>query len=277
MGWLKRVFGGGDPADDGQPVDRQWTPPPADRGALGPVMPRPTSTDAALLAASPAGVRAYERVAYLARTESGPFGAGSGFGGQPYLPDGVDHPVCPGCQRPLSLVAQLDTASLPDGVVRGDGLVQLFYCGPGLDDPDCDPDLAAWEAFSPVHVQRLVPRGSGATSMIGTPLSPHRIVGWLTVREIPDWQELHRFGVDVGDPPDEEEPFPYAGEKLGGWPSWVQGIEYPSCPECGTEMALILQIDSERTLPTVFGDMGIGHLTQCPNHPAVLGFAWACS
>jgi hypothetical protein len=42
-------------------------------------------------------------------------------------------------------------------------------------------------------------------------------------------------------------------------------------------MALILQVDSEQTLPTVFGDMGIGHLTQCANHAAVLGFVWACT
>lgn len=27
----------------------------------------------------------------------------------------------------------------------------------------------------------------------------------------------------------------------------------------------------------VFGDMGIGHVTQCKAHPRVLAFAWACS
>ena len=36
-----------------------------------------------------------------------------------------------------ALVAQLDTANLPDGVVRGDGLVQLFYCGPVRENPSC--------------------------------------------------------------------------------------------------------------------------------------------
>ena len=29
-------------------------------------------------------------------------------------------------------------------------------------------------------------------------------------------------------------------------------------------------------LPFVFGDMGIGHITQCPEHKAVVAFGWAC-
>jgi hypothetical protein len=103
------------------------------------------------------------------------------------------------------------------------------------------------------------------------------VVGWIPVPDLPDFFEMEALGVDVGEPSDEETPFPYAGEKLGGWPRWVQGIEYPSCPGCGTRMELILQVDSERTLPTMFGDMGIGHLSQCPTHPEVLGFGWASS
>ena len=55
--------------------------------------------------------------------------------------------------------------------------------------------------------------------------------------------------------------FPHSGEKLGGWPMWVQSVEYPSCPECGAEMTLLFQIDSERNLPYMFGDVGCGHIT----------------
>jgi hypothetical protein len=83
--------------------------------------------------------------------------------------------------------------------------------------------------------------------------------------------------VDAGEPPDEVLELPYEGDKLGGWPRWVQWVEYPTCPECGATMALVLQIDSERTHPVSFGDLGIAHLTQCPNHPDVLRFAWASS
>jgi hypothetical protein len=29
-------------------------------------------------------------------------------------------------------------------------------------------------------------------------------------------------------------------------------------------------------LPFMLGDSGIGHITQCPDHPEVVAFAWAC-
>ena len=67
------------------------------------------------------------------------------------------------------------------------------------------------------------------------------------------------------------------GDKLGGWPRWIQGVEYPACPECGAEMVLVMQIDSEGNVPYMFGDCGVGHITQCPTHHHVVTFAWACS
>lgn len=178
----------------------------------------------------------------------------------------------------MTLLAQLDTTAIPPGIVRGHGLVQVFYCGPGADDPSCDAALQGWEAFAPAHVQRLVPHSTeGRTSNLGAPLPSHHVAGWLPVRDVPDYFELRALGVRVGEPPDEVEAFPYPGDKLGGWPRWVQGIEYPTCPDCGTNMALVLQIESERTLPIMFGDIGTGYLTQCLHHPTVLGFGWACS
>jgi hypothetical protein len=41
-------------------------------------------------------------------------------------------------------------------------------------------------------------------------------------------------------------------------------------------MRLVFQVDSEDNVPHMFGDAGIGHLTQCPDHKDVLGFGWAC-
>jgi len=66
------------------------------------------------------------------------------------------------------------------------------------------------------------------------------------------------------------------GDKPGGWPDWVQGAEYPACPTCGARMGLVFQLDSEDNLPTMFGDMGCGHVTQCSVHRDVLAFGWAC-
>jgi hypothetical protein len=62
------------------------------------------------------------------------------------------------------------------------------------------------------------------------------------------------------------------GDKLGGWPYWVQGIEYPCCPRCGAEMGLVFQLDSDDNLPYGFGDAGCGHITQCAEHKDVVAF-----
>jgi hypothetical protein len=70
---------------------------------------------------------------------------------------------------------------------------------------------------------------------------------------------------------------PRAGEKLGGWPAWIQGVECPTCRRCGSTMQYVLQIDSQRNIPILFGDVGTGHVSQCPNDPEELAFAWACS
>ena len=66
------------------------------------------------------------------------------------------------------------------------------------------------------------------------------------------------------------------GDKLAGYPHWVQGVEYPNCPECNRRMELAFQLDSEDHLPFMFGDVGCGPITQCPEHKEVVTFGWAC-
>ena len=39
----------------------------------------------------------------------------------------------------------------------------------------------------------------------------------------------------------------------------------------------IFQLDSEDHVPFMFGDVGTGHITQCPEHLEVVAFGWACS
>ena len=67
------------------------------------------------------------------------------------------------------------------------------------------------------------------------------------------------------------------GDKLGGWPSWVQPPEWIECPLCGRRMRLLMQIGSEHNVDWMFGDMGTGFLMQCSKHPDVLSFSWQCS
>jgi uncharacterized protein YwqG len=107
-----------------------------------------------------------------------------------------------------------------------------------------------------------------------------RIVGWAPTADLPNGEELGYAGVELEEDEEEalmERDFPRSGEKLLGWPYWVQGVEYPKCRTCGREMALLFQVDSERNLPYMFGDAGVGHVTQCPQHHAELAFGWACS
>ena len=66
------------------------------------------------------------------------------------------------------------------------------------------------------------------------------------------------------------------GDKLLGWPSWVQGVEYPRCPRCNQQMSFVFQIDSNDNLDYMFGDAGTAHVTRCSAHPDEFAFGWAC-
>ena len=70
---------------------------------------------------------------------------------------------------------------------------------------------------------------------------------------------------------------PIDQDKLFGWPYWIQSIEYPFDRKTETQMELLFQLASEQKLPYMFGDAGIGHLTQSPDNRDELAFGWACS
>ena len=233
----------------------------------------------------PDSVLPYVRRAYLPQTEDAPFGPGSGFGGAPHLAAGVDHPVCPSCGRPMPLLAQLAIDTLPaDARPPGEGLIQAFYCdGAPDDDPDSPCDTDGWQPFSKASVVRLVPAATdGRPTGEGKHPARH-VVAWEVIeRDLPHWEEAQALGIDYGDDvaaafDDTDTQMTTGCDKLGGWPAWVQGVEYPDCPRCGQQMHMVLQIDSEDHVPVMFGDMGTGHVTQCPSHPDVLAFGWACS
>jgi uncharacterized protein YwqG len=218
------------------------------------------------------------------------------FGGTPLLAPGERWPICNDCKKPMQFFLQIPLASLPDGFARrGDGTLQMFYCS--TDDGDCE----TWAPFSGTQLVRLL---NGPA----TPVAHPRGLAPLPARAIERWDELvdyphseeherlgvsHRFesGVDrvtvaceelgievrnIAYRDVDEIGLPAEGDKLGGWPFWIQTAEYPACSECGTRMELVLQLDSEDNVPHMFGDGGCGHITQCPAHPNVLAFGWAC-
>lgn len=220
----------------------------------------------------------------------------SRFGGRPEMSPGEPWPSCAECESPMSFLLQLELTALPRRPA-GDGLLQLFYCGK-------DDGCSTWEPFSGTQLVRLVngdlKHRSPAEGSVEQPL--RTIVGWDPVDDYPGTQEMEELGLrfdydfrskkvhvtcqEVGFDEANLDMEIYTaeavtsartGDKLFGWPHWVQGAEYPACPECGTRMELVFQVDSEQGVEIMFGDVGVGHITQCPNHPGALAFGWACS
>lgn len=224
----------------------------------------------------------------------------SKFGGQPYLEPGETWPACGDCGASLTFLLQLNLSSVPEGFSTK-GLLQLFYCT----QVDCNG--AGWEAFSPTHCVRIV-EGAGEEGRQDAPtrlLRASRIEGWERFDDGPHPEDFDDLGLhldydfaadtvtvrcpmadvtetvsntdDVDDELAKRIGACQAGDKLGGWPCWMQGAERPSCRTCGETMEVVFQVDSEQGVDFMFGDAGIGHVSQCPRHPNVVAFAWACS
>ena len=210
----------------------------------------------------------------------------SRFGGAPLLADGDEWPRCPNCEEELQLFLQLRAEDLPQSYEApwSVGVVQLLYCT--NTEPLCEVDCDAFFPFSPTTVARIVGgpfRTREASGRLRARSFPaKRIVDWQRHEDLPSAAELEETCRDHCLSEEDVESliqngFPVIGDKLGGWPDWVQGVEYPRCPECNSEMSLLFQLGSEDNLPYMFGDMGTGHVTYCRKHPRLLAFGWACS
>jgi hypothetical protein len=212
-----------------------------------------------------------------------PDGAMSKFGGSFWLPAGESWPRCAYCRSPLQPFVQLRASDLP--AEAGDpfpGLLQLFYCT----SAQCDPPADAWNGFGKNQLARVIPApgaGGPASFPANDTIPVRRITGWTKTDDCPGRGEVshtwppeleglfyehgEKFGV---------RPFPQQGDKLLGWPDWVQNVEYVNCPDCAKPMRYLFQIDSEDNIPYMFGDAGVGHISFCPDHPHRAAFLWAC-
>ena len=212
--------------------------------------------------------------------------AASKIGGKAYIPAEEDYPVCQNCGQELTLFLQLRPQDLPknsDLDLNPDKLIQLFYCTNS--NPKCEIECEAWYPFSKSVLARSITLLSQPTIEFPQPTLKRQfpekgIVDWVETEDYPDWQEMQRGDAQLSETEVEvlessETGTPKAADKLGGWPYWVQGVEYPHCPECGIQMQMIFQLDSNHHLPYMFGDAGIGHLHQCRLHKDKLAFGWA--
>jgi uncharacterized protein YwqG len=222
-----------------------------------------------------------KRTAYLPVTSEHEniFSDQSKIGGFPYLRDADDWPKCPNCQKHMQLFLQLNLEHIPDRI--DNGLIQLFYCT--SKEPDCETTLKAFFPFSRAIVcRKTVVSGASAIiqPVIDTVFQEKLITGWNPKDDYPHLEEYESLGLE----PDEEilEVMEARGlgltidkDKLFGWPFWVQGVEYPSDRETDQPMELLFQLDSEDHLPFMFGDSGVGYLTQSLDNDEELAFGWA--
>lgn len=205
----------------------------------------------------------------------------SKFSGIPYLMKDEKYPRCQNCDKPMQLFIQLNLDELPTALRKdiGNGLLQMFYCT--SEEPLCEVDCEAFFPFAKSVLLRIIQPEVETVSSRMLPenlFPPKLIIGWDEIEDYPNPEEGESLDIELED--DEwdvmTEEFPHIGDKLGGYPAWVQGVEYPDCPLCGETMQLLFQIDSEDNLPYMFGDVGCGHITQCKDHKEQLAFGWAC-
>jgi hypothetical protein len=213
----------------------------------------------------------------------------SKFSGIPWLSASELWPKCKNCEKEMQLFLQLNLNNLPkEPDVGGSGLLQFFYCT--SIEPSCEVDCSSWYWNDKAMLIRLVvPAGAPnilKTSPVSEPFPAKVIRRWEAgTPELPRVEELVGYVEISRDEQDElydaeaNETYPGSegGDKLGGWPYWIQSVEYPECRKCNATMKLVFQIDSNVNLPYMWGDVGCGHITQCPQHPDVLAFGWACS
>lgn len=225
----------------------------------------------------------FKKTAYIPQIEevTSEFSTKSKFGGFPYLRNENDWPVCPNCKKHQQLFLQLNLAELPQS--QGEGLIQLFYCTSKR--PNCEDDYGAYFPFTDATTCRKIAIEGESAHIEPTmkrAFDEKQIIGWEAKDDYPHFEEYPNLGLDleVDDilelMEEKGQGLPISGDKLFGYPYWVQSVEYPNDRQTGTPMQLLFQLDSAGNLPYVFGDMGIAHLTQSPDNEEELGFGWAC-
>ncbi len=188
-----------------------------------------------------------------------------------------DVPVCKGCKRPMVLLLQLDPQTLPDGApLAGKGLLQVFHCGRN----DCDHgDTTFAPGGRGVLLRMATPKTGDAKPKKGTSAGKvvdkgraSRIVGWKAGFDLPGRGDEGNLQLDAKESRLMSEQRAREGDKLGGYPSWIQYPQPPDCPTCSERMRFVFQLTARLV---DFGDSGLGYVHQCTKHPAKLAFSWS--
>lgn len=213
---------------------------------------------------------------------------GSRYRGRPWMPDREAWPERGG--KPLAFVAQFEVAAMPDparSLLGGRGLLQIFYDQGGDFPASGDTSELASVRVVDIDLPGAL-RAAPDPSARGGERPSRRVSGWLpSGDEYPHWEDFPEFcGFDaLGDEADALEAAergggplaPYArlewGDKLGGWPAWTQGAEWPLDRD-GDRMDYVMQFEANPDGIHFAGD-GTGHVFVSPA-TGEMRFAWAC-
>ncbi|MFC4012791.1 ankyrin repeat domain-containing protein [Nonomuraea purpurea] len=189
----------------------------------------------------------------------------SQFGGLPCLRSDEVWPACAECAAPLTFFVQVDLSRTPKAAREtvGVGLLQLFHC------TTCNFGSHLVRIVAPADVATPAKEPTGAHVFPARP-----IIGWgRAVKDYP-----YREADESALLPEERAvvfKLNRQGDKLSGWPNWVQDPDYPRCPDGDHRMTgLILQIDSNHGVAHTWGDNGVGFIVQCPQHRDRVAFLW---
>jgi predicted DNA-binding WGR domain protein len=244
--------------------------------------------------------REYGRVAYVPSVVDCEDDArdGSKFGGAPWIAPGDLWPLCERCGDPLPLYFQLRRDEVPAEsrwAFRDEGL-QVFACdecvfrspheglllrhvslhGVGRDPQESlgdgfriDRQVATEVLRATWIIRRTTTRGKIDQDVCIA--WPKRIAGWVPTADI-----RRDVDDDVAEELYELEVHCLRGDKLGGWPDWVDEPTVAACATCRHDMDYFFQVDSDCNLPVIFGDAGTAWVFVC-RECARGALRWQCT
>ena len=162
----------------------------------------------------------------------------SKFGGKPFI-DLLKHPwpICK-CGKFMRFFFQINSDSFSTMLKLNEnsfeGLLQFFYCS-----YDCDD----FQPFSSSNVVRIINNSDFKIEQVPNAVKQlnlfplKKIVTWKEELDYITSNELLENNNDIENDSNDIEyidtMYPTArGEKLFGWPCWIQGVDYPLCLIC---------------------------------------------
>lgn len=215
-------------------------------------------------------------------------------GGRPFLPTGASWPTDDD-RHELVFLAQVNFQEVPHlgpGWPR-DGLLQWF-CGDddtyGLDWDDAGqprPEAGGFVRWVPAQ-QLGSPEGGPDGPVPEAEFSPLLTTGPVAVRfrldrDLPSFNEVYESGgerwealADAYDELSVDDDFsPAGGDKVGGWPNFVQAATFPASERPAARA--VLQLDAETGAFSEWGDVGCAHVVGVPSELAegdLSSFVW---